>query len=700
MPIRLVGLSRGSKRRVHHGNQTSGSESSKARKYFLLARALPAHLGRNIGSRHLAFSLKQSDHRQAGYMARKLNLMLYEIAENPRSVLMSKEALEGLFQSEIARMNDHMENLQFAGQRTPTGFHQIDNLTADLEVGWAYRLLEKFGTRRALFEEGGCQGWRFLEQAKVPKSLYQGIVTTYRGEREDAETSRFARELRALMQEHGLAYSILNFEKAKAEYFKARADVLLSTEDRYLIDFPDEQAEPAPIQPAPIVSVVNVEPVPDIIPQPQPQPVVENPVPVSASDVLGLTGQDLPVKQFMKQCDLLIANNRENWNEDTAKDVKTVVRIFCGILDEHNVLKSSGINQTHLAALRQHFNNILARWGSSSRYVAMTTVQLREATEREVIRAQKLNLPAPKVGLSSGTIRRHLGNLEQFLNHLVASGFMLRAFTFKGIKPKKRSLASVRALTAKPGPEEVEPIFQLPVFTGCAGPMPQEMREFGQTVYHSSLYYVPMLYAYLGARRAEFTGLMVDDVVYAKDEGMWSIKIRKNELRGLKNLQSVRDLPVPDELIRLGTDYAKRLKELGHRCLFPELVAPRRKNDTGDRFYKSFVPLLKAETGLGDQLWGRAIHALRHGFSNTLKQKGIEMSIMEDITGHLGRTEGETRYTNIASLTVMKKTIDVYPVITGHLQPQPLRLLSYVEAKEPAPWFRKEKEKPSRRRNS
>jgi len=668
-------------------------------------------MSEHIGARHLAFSLKQSDHRQAGRMARKLNLMLFEIAENPRSALMSKEALERLFQSEIARMNDHMENLQFAGQRTPTGFHQIDNLAADLEVGWAYRLLEKFGTRRVLFEEESCQGWRFLAQSKVPQSLHHGIAISYRAERLDAESSRFADEMRALMQEHGLSYSILNFEKAKAEYFKARADVLLDTDDRYLIDYPDEQAEPDPVRPEPIVSVVNVEPVPDIIPQPQPQPepqtqpqtqpVVENPVHVSASDMLGLTGEDLPVKQFMKQCDLLIANNRENWNEGTAKDVKTVVRIFCGILDEHNVLTSSGINQTHLAALRQHFNNILARWGSSSRYVAMTTVQLREATEREVIRAQKLNLPAPKVGLSSGTIRRHLGNLEQFLNHLVASGFMLRAFTFKGIKPKKRSLASVRALTAKPGPEQVEPIFQIPVFTGCAGPMSQEMREFGQAVYHSSLYYVPMLYAYLGARRAEFTGLMVDEVVYAKDEGIWSIKIQENELRGLKNLQSVRDLPVPDELIRLGfIDYAKRLKELGHRYLFPELVAPRRKNDTGDRFYKSFVPLLKAETGLGDQLWGSAIHALRHGFSNTLKQKGIEMSIMEDITGHLGRTEGETRYTNIASLTVMKKAISVYPVITVHLQPQPLRLLPYVEAKEPAPWFKREKEKPRRRMRS
>ncbi len=48
---------------------------------------LPAQLGRNIGSRHLAFTLKQSDHRQAGYMVRNLNLLLFEIAENPRSAV-------------------------------------------------------------------------------------------------------------------------------------------------------------------------------------------------------------------------------------------------------------------------------------------------------------------------------------------------------------------------------------------------------------------------------------------------------------------------------------------------------------------------------------------------------------------------------------------------------------------------------------
>ncbi len=404
----------------------------------------------------------------------------------------------------------------------------------------------------------------------------------------------------------------------------------------------------------------------------------------------GMSGRDLPVKQFMKQCELLIANNRENWNEDTAKDVRTIVRIFCGILDEHNVLTCSAIDQSHLAALRQHFNQILVRWGRSSRYVAMTTVQLREASQRELIRAQKLNLPEPKIGLANGTIRRHLGNLEQFLNHLVASGFMLRAFTFKGIKPKKRSTASNRAQTQKPGPERIEPFLHLPMFTGCAGPMPNLMTEQGEHTYHCSLYFVPMLLTYLGLRRAEVAGLMTSDVV--QEDGIWAIKIRENSIRGVKNDQSTRDLPVPAELIRLGfIEYVQRLKELGHSALFPELISPTSKADPGDRFYKLFLPLMKADKVLAQQLWPRTIHAFRHGFSNTLKQQGVEISIIEDITGHLGRTEGETRYTHVARLGLMQKAIEAYPIITGHLERKPLRLLPYVEANEPAPWFKMRK---------
>lgn len=651
---------------------------------------VPERLVSSNGSSHLALSLKESDYRYAGYMVRRLNLMLFEIAESPQGAFMTKNALRSLFQAEIARMND----LKLTKQSTGAGFEAnsviIKSLGADVEVGWAYRLIEKFGTRQILFENKNCKGWRFLEQSKVPIDFRHGIVATYHQERSDAESPFFRDEIAALLEEHFLANSILNLEKAESEYFRARADILLDAQTPSLFKSRDKQDVDA------LRSVAMAQSVMMQVGVTQSNPKLNNHFRVTAPSLSTVQGIELPIKEFMKQCELVIANNRENWNEDTAKDVKTIVRIFHGILAEHNVLTSSGIDQTHLAALRQHFNNILTRWGSSERYVAMTTVRLREATQRAVTLAERNNRPVPKVGLSSGTIRRHLGNLEQFLNHLVASGYALRTLTFKGIKPKKRSSATVRDLTYKPDPEQIAPIFHLPLFTGCAGPVPNLMRIQGDQIYHSSLYFVPMLITYLGLRRAEASGLAVADIL--KEEGIWAIKIRANSIRGLKNLQSARSVPVPAELLRLGfIDYVDRLKELHHSSLFPELISPSTKVDPGDRFYKAFVPLLKAERQVAAQLWARTIHAFRHGFSNTLKQLGVEISTIEDITGHLGRTEGETRYTQIARLGLMQKAINAYPVITGHLERQPLCLLPFVEASEPAPWFKIRKRRTVRR---
>jgi hypothetical protein len=44
----------------------------------------------------------------------------------------------------------------------------LDNLSADLEVGWMYRRLQKFGARHILFESDTYQGWHFLKQSNVP----------------------------------------------------------------------------------------------------------------------------------------------------------------------------------------------------------------------------------------------------------------------------------------------------------------------------------------------------------------------------------------------------------------------------------------------------------------------------------------------------------------------------------------------------
>ncbi|WP_146111759.1 hypothetical protein [Brucella pituitosa] len=61
--------------------------------------------------------------------------------------------------------------------------------------------------------------------------------------------------------------------------------------------------------------LADTEMKPDCVPQPKTAELN----PVTASTIPRLAGHDLPVKQFMKQRERLIANSRENWNKDTAK---------------------------------------------------------------------------------------------------------------------------------------------------------------------------------------------------------------------------------------------------------------------------------------------------------------------------------------------------------------------------------------------
>ncbi|SHM65331.1 site-specific integrase [Roseibium suaedae] len=209
----------------------------------------------------------------------------------------------------------------------------------------------------------------------------------------------------------------------------------------------------------------------------------------------------------------------------------------------------------------------------------------------------------------------------------------------------------------------------------------------GETI-HNSLYFLPMILVYLGMRRVEAAGLMVDEVV--ETASGWAFDIKSNEIRGLKTPQSARLLPVPPEMLRLGfLGYIEKVRSLGYRQLFPELCNPfdRKNADPGDRFYKNFSPLFIANAANGGPQWIRVLHALRHGHADTLKQNGVSPELIEDIQGRDGASQTAIRYTNPAGLPLLKDLLSRYPVVTGHLEPKPIRLLSFVEAKEPAPWF-------------
>lgn len=585
---------------------------------------VPRRFGK-AGPGHLSLSLRQSDHMKARYMARRLNTLLHDLQLRPGAALTTKDQLEALFRTEVERMRDHLDNLQFAAKRT--GSDPLLSLRADLEIGWVYRLIEMFGTMRRLTFSKGCPGRVLLEREGIPAASIAVIAETFAQEQSACRHVHFEKALRADMEAHGIPDTLLNRERATAELMRAKADMLLAAPSRYpeaegigLGDLvANDDTAPAPVDEFPIAAdqdptgtdavlepqaVTEDEPeiptvdqdtvIEEVDDSPAPSGKPELDVPVATVATPAPAGRSLAISEFAERCEGLI-KSKETWDKKTAQDVRVVVETFEGILREHGVQDTSEIEQFHLGKLRDHFDEIPPRYGQSSRLRQLTPLELRQTAARMVALAAERNEAPIKLGLGTNTIRKHLGNLAEFLRYLRGRGYAVRQLSLEGLRPPKLKPSDIRTLTDKPGPDRVRPMFQLPVFTGCLDADNQSLP--GDEIYHSANYFAPMLLTYLGARRNEITGLAVNDVMETANG--WAIDIRINQFRRVKNAQSLRMLPVPDEVLRLGfVPYVRAIRDLGYQALFPELFHPNKVIDHGDRFYDDFKPLAEASPDL------------------------------------------------------------------------------------------------------
>lgn len=347
-------------------------------------------------------------------------------------------------------------------------------------------------------------------------------------------------------------------------------------------------------------------------------------------------------------------------------------------------LLNNGVPASHIDAIGANYRGELAIARSPG-----FEDGIRRDEGAKLRKAAELTGTTAKVGLAPTTIRKHFGNLQHFLKHLKGHGFQIESWTFEGLRPKKPKVGEIRGKQYKPSPQDIAPIFNSPLYVGSLGHLRGQRRAAGQQVFHDSLYYLPILFTYLGPRRREFAGLHVNDI--ARDGDGYVIILRSNGIRRLKNIQSQRMLPMPEEMVRLGfIEYVQAIKKLGYATLFPDLFSDKTENDPGDRFYDTFVPIM--QTVLGEKMWERAIHAFRHGFADTLKQAGVSQDVIEDISGRLAEgNETSTRYTNPAGLPLMRSALQHYPIISSVIEPKPLQLLPWVEKRQPPPWAREGK---------
>lgn len=661
------------------------------------------------GSR-LSLSLHCSDHKKAQIIGRKLNTRLAELKTHSKEA-MSKQQLQKLFEHERDKELERLDDINMMARRNGRGGDVVE-MELDLEAGWACQLVAKFGSRVELTLESGCAGLAYLLNNGVPASHIDAIGANYRGELAIARSPGFEDGIRRLIYNFEIDDTVANRQRAMSKIFEGRAAALLDIEERHeLVDkgqseftgggravapvLKTQAADIAASDPAPAASF-HERPLPTaLIAIPEeteitqldltPRPAVTK---KSASKASEAEQRVVAVSDFEQECEKLIANMGDEWELSTARDAMALVRMFKSVLIEHGVEHSGQIEQFHIGQLRQHLNHIPTNWGRSSRMRIMSAPELRDEGAK-LRRAAEASGTEPKVGLASTTIRKHFGNLQHFLKHLKGHGFEIEEWTFEGLRPRKPKAGEVRGKQFKPSPADIAPIFSSPLYVGSHGHLRGKRRQPGKQVFHDSLYFLPILFTYLGPRRKEFAGLHVNDI--AKDGDGYVIILRTNGIRGLKNVQSKRLLPVPEELVRLGfIDYVQAIKQLGYEALFPDLFSDKTDNDPGGRFYDTFVPIMQG--ALGENMWDRAIHALRHGMADTLKQAGVPTEVIDDISGRLSEgSETNTRYTNPAGLPLMRSALKHYPVITSGVERQPLHLLPWIEKKQPPPWARKGK---------
>lgn len=345
------------------------------------------------------------------------------------------------------------------------------------------------------------------------------------------------------------------------------------------------------------------------------------------------------------------------WTKKTAQQHIKLASLFVKFVGHDDPRR---MGQSHIAQFRSFLIRLPKNYGKSSRDAGRSVADLMS-------RSKVPN--APHNGLSNGTINRHMTQMANIVNLCSHSGVPFASYHgVSGLRVKQCS--DLRSARGKFSTAEIESIFELPVWRGCASGL--ERLKPGPMLIHDSLYWLPILAAYTGARRAELCDLLTSDIRFSEHHNVYYVDIAPREHRRLKNIQSQRQLPLHQELIRLGfITYVETLRN--EAFLFPDLRKGSGRTSAGDIFNKSWqkiraasLPNAKAEK--------KVFHSFRHWCNNEMKQSGVSAEIRKDFLGHNNSGVNEGRYTETARLGLMADAVKRLPTPTASVRSFPINL--------------------------
>jgi integrase len=361
------------------------------------------------------------------------------------------------------------------------------------------------------------------------------------------------------------------------------------------------------------------------------------------------------------------------WDTDSMKQVRTALRLFdhaCG-----SDICIEDLEQSHVRDFTTLCRSLPNRWGR-------TREEQAGGIAASLVRAA--TMPPADIGISQTTINKHLTWVTAVLAHAAGEDDDPQAhrpakpLSFKvaraGIgKTSRKAQKRDRDKRANWTKQEVAKLLSAPVWTGAAG-IDRRLKP-GTEIIHDAWYWMPLMLPLYGGRSSELAGLGLAEV--HELEPIPYFRIDYTEDRALKNIQSIRRLPIHPELIRLGfIDYVTELRAAGCTLLFPEMKSPKSTTFAGT-FYKSiFEPLRDWAFPKGTPWRHRAggawkdkdVHSYR-GLATTMMKGLVASEVRCDLFGHEGETETARTYDEEAELSIKLEALQLLTPITAHIQP-------------------------------
>lgn len=358
-----------------------------------------------------------------------------------------------------------------------------------------------------------------------------------------------------------------------------------------------------------------------------PPPVCDGPISESARPLLSERFPDFIATQL----------RRGGWKQQTASQAVSSYRLFIGICGDKPI---EMYGRGDAKAFRETAERMPWDYGKAAAY--------RNKSPQEIIAIfEKRVREQDQATLSQKTIKRHFSALSAIWDDARVAGEVSENI-FGGFKFS----SGVRAVEQRKdwSADELKALFQSPVWTGCLSSVHRS--QPGVEIIRDEKFWAPLIGIFSAMRLEEICQLHAEDICTADEISFFDIKVGKD--RQLKNRNSVRQVPIHSELIKLGILKKARQSAKGSRQLFPDLTPGGADNKLGHSLSKWFTRYRREINVYRAKL---DFHSLRHTANTLMHQADVSDAVRAHILGH--SRDGETaRYTKRSTLQQLSAAIE------------------------------------------